>query len=319
VLSVPTRCVADARALRHWSLDAARLPSDCEVRFAERPLWRQYWWQIALTIAIVAGPALLIAALLAQRRGRRIAEAEAKKRFAEMAHMNRRVSMGELSASIAHELNQPLGAIHNNAGAAEMLIKADPPKLQEVAEILADIKKDDRRASDVIARIRRMMRKNPIEVQDIDLNESIGEAIQMVAADATVKGVSLKTELEPGLSKVRADRVEVQQVLLNLMLNAIEVLHDQNGEKRELVIRSKRANDKEAEVSVADSGPGIHGEVLPRIFEAFVTTKPTGMGLGLAISRTIVEAHGGQIRAENAPAGGAVFLFTLPFVPARNP
>jgi two-component system, LuxR family, sensor kinase FixL len=106
---------------------------------------------------------------------------------------------------------------------------------------------------------------------------------------------------------------------LNLMLNAIEVLHDQNGEKRELVIRSKRANGKEAEVSVADSGPGIHGEVLPRIFEPFVTTKPTGMGLGLAISRTIVEAHGGQIRAENAPEGGAVFLFTLPFVPARNP
>jgi signal transduction histidine kinase len=319
VLSVPTRCVADARALRHWSLDAARLPSDCEVRFAERPLWRQYWWQIALTIAIVAGQALLITALIVQRRRRRIAEAESQKRFAEMAHMNRRVSMGELSASIAHELNQPLGAIHNNAGAAEMLIKADPPKLQEVAEILADIKRDDRRASDVIARIRRMMRKNPIEVQDIDLNESIGEAIQMVAADATVKGVSLKTELEPGLSKVRADRVEVQQVLLNLMLNAIEVLHDQNGEKRELVIRSKRANGKEAEVSVADSGPGIHEEVLPRIFEPFVTTKPTGMGLGLAISRTIVEAHGGQIRAENAPAGGAVFLFTLPFVPARNP
>src|SRR5215470_1529603 len=318
VLSVPSRCIADARALRHWSLDDARLPSDCDVRFAERPIWRQYWWQIALALAIIAAQALLIAALVAQRRRRRIAEAESQKRFAEMAHMNRRVSMGELSASIAHELNQPLGAIHNNAGAAEMLIKADPPKLQEVAEILADIKRDDRRASDVIARIRKMLRKTEFEAQDIDLNETIGEAIQLVVEDAKVKGVSLVVELELGLSKVRADRVEVRQVILNLMLNAIEILHDKHALKRELVIRSRRANGQAAEVSVADSGPGIPGDVLPHIFEPFVTTKSSGMGLGLTISRTIVEAHGGQIKAGSSPTGGAVFAFTLPFAETKR-
>jgi signal transduction histidine kinase len=312
VFTIASRCVADARALERWSLDAQRLPAGCDVRFAERPLWRQYWWQIALALAIIVGQAMLIMALLGQHRRRRVAEAESQKRLAEMAHMNRRVSLGELSASIAHELNQPLGAIHNNAGAAEMLIKADPPKLQEVAEILADIKRDDQRASDVIARIRRMMRKTEFEVQDIDLNEAIGEAMQMVAADATVKGVSLKLQLEPGMSKVRADRVEVQQVILNLVLNAIEAMHDQHAQRRELVIRSRRANDKEVEISVADSGPGIPDEMLPRIFEPFVTSKGSGMGLGLAISRTIVEAHGGQIRAENSPEGGAVFRFTLP-------
>jgi signal transduction histidine kinase len=313
VFSVPSRCVADLRALQRWSLDEGRLPFGCDIRFADPPLWRRYWWQILVTLAVIAGQATLIMALLAQRRRRRAAEVESRKRFAEMAHMNRRVSMGELSASIAHELNQPLGAIHNNAGAAEMLIKVDPPKLQEVAEILADIKRDDQRASDVIARVRRMMRKTEFEVQDIDLNETIGEAIQIVTADATVKGVSLKVELEPRLAKVRADRVEVQQVILNLALNAIEAMHDQHAEGRRLVVRSKRANGKEAEVSVADSGPGIPGEMLPRIFEPFVTSKSTGMGLGLAISRTIVEAHGGQIRAENSPAGGAVLLFMLPF------
>jgi signal transduction histidine kinase len=313
VLSVPSRCVADARALRRWSLDEARLPGDCDVRFAERPLWRQYWWQIALALTLIVAQAMLIMALLAQHQRRRVAEAESQKRFAEMAHMNRRVSMGELSASIAHELNQPLGAILNNAGAAEMLIKADPPKLQEVGEILADIKRDDRRASDVIARIRRMLRKTQFEVHDMDLNGAIGEAVQMVAADAAVKGVSVKVELEADLPKIRADPVEVQQVILNLVLNAIEAMQERHTQGRSLLIRAKRANGKEAEVSVADSGPGITPEMLPRIFEPFVTSKGSGMGLGLTISRTIVEAHGGQIRAENAPHGGAVFAFTLPF------
>ena len=313
VSSVPSRCLADARALRRWSLDERRLPSGCEVRFADRPLWRRYWWQITVALAIIAGQTMLIAALLAQRRRRRIAEAESQQRFSEMAHLNRRVSMGELSESMAHELNQPLGAIHNNAGAAEMLIKADPPKLQQVAEILADIKRDDQRASDIIARTRRMMRKAEFQPQDIDLNEAIGEAVKMVVADASVKGVSVRTELDPELPKTRADRVQVQQVILNLALNAIEALHERRADGRELVIRSTRANGKAAEVTVADSGSGIPPEMLPRIFEPFVTSKTTGMGLGLAISRTIVEAHGGQIRAENVPAGGAVFHFTLPF------
>jgi signal transduction histidine kinase len=194
-----------------------------------------------------------------------------------------------------------------------MLIKADPANLGEVAEILADI-----RATDIIARIRNMMRKTQFEAQDIDLNETISEAIEMVAANARVKDVSLNTELEPGLSKVRADRVEVQQVILNLTLNAIEAVHTQPAEARKLVIRSKRVNSKEAEVSVADSGAGIPAEMLPRIFEPFVTTKNAGMGLGLAISRTIIEAHGGRIRAENSPAKGAVFLFTLPFAYAGS-
>jgi signal transduction histidine kinase len=312
VFSVPSRCVADARALQRWSLDERRLPEGCEVRFADRPLWRQYWWQIAVALAIIAAQALLIVTLLTQRRRRQAAEAESRKRLAEMAHMNRRVSMGELSGSIAHELNQPLGAIHNNASAAEMLIKADPPRLQEVAEILADIRRDDQRASDVIARIRKMVRKAEFEVRDIDLNETIDEAVQIVAADATVKGVSIRVEPASGLPKVRADRVEVQQVILNLVLNAIEAMQDLREAPKELLVRSRRTSQREVEVSVIDSGPGVSTDVLSRVFEPFVTSKLSGMGLGLAISRTIVEAHGGQIRAENLPARGAAIHFTLP-------
>jgi signal transduction histidine kinase len=253
-----------------------------------------------------------------ERRRRRSAEAESQARFSEMAHMNRRVAMGGLAASIAHELNQPLGAIYNNAGAAQILIKADPPKLHDVAEILDDIKQDDMRASEVITRIRTMLRKAEVEVGDLDLNEAISETVKLLASDAAAHEIALSTDLDPGLPKVRADRVQIQQVLINLGLNAIEAMRDQPGAKRRLVIRSVRANDKTAEVSVVDSGPGIPLEVLPRIFEPFVTSKSAGMGLGLSISRTIVEAHGGRIRAENLLEGGAAIHFTLPFAAAAQ-
>jgi signal transduction histidine kinase len=230
-----------------------------------------------------------------------------------MAHMNRREAMGGLAASIAHELNQPLGAIHNNAGAAKLLIKANPPRLDDITEILDDIQKDDTRASDVITRVRKMLRNAETDVGDLDLNETITETVSLLAHDAEAKGVSLKTELAPGLPKVRADRVQAQQVIVNLVLNALEAIHDQPEENRRLLVRSTRANDKEAEVSVFDSGVGIPTEVLPQIFKPFVTSKSSGMGLGLSISRTIVEAHGGHIRAENPQGGGAAFHFTLPF------
>lgn len=312
-LKTPNRCMADARALRRWSLDERRLPDGCEIRFAERSLWRRYAWQIAAALAIIAAQTMLIVTLLTQRRRRRVAEAEVRKGLSEVAHMNRRVSMGELSASIAHELNQPLGAIRNNAGAAEILIKAQPPRLEEVAEILADIKRDDQRASDIIARIRSLLRKSDFQVREMDLNEAIEQIVKLLAGEASARGVFIQAELAPGLPKVRADNVQLQQVILNLALNGMEAMHDLRADRRLLTIRSRRANDREAEISVADSGAGIAEESIRSIFEPFVTTKPGGMGMGLAISRTIIEAHRGGIRAENSPEGGAVFHFTLPF------
>ncbi len=313
LLRTPNRCIADARALRHWSLDVRRLPDGCEVHFVERSLWSQYGRQIAVALAIIAGQAALIVALLAQRRRRRVAEADSRKRLSELAHINRRVSMGELSASIAHELKQPLSAIRYNVGAARMLIRADPPKLEEVVEILDDIKTDDQRASDIIDRIRNLVRKTEFEVRSMDLNEAIEQTMKVLAGEASNRGVFVKAELEPGLPKVSADSVQLQQVILNLALNGMEAMHGMPGDERFLTIRSQRANDREAEVSVADSGGGIAEESMRTIFDPFVTTKPGGMGMGLAISRTIIEAHRGRIRAENSPGGGAVFYFTLPF------
>jgi len=217
--------------------------------------------------------------------------------------MNRGVALGEMSGAIANELNQPLGAIRNNAGAAELLLQADPPRLAEVAEILGDIQRDDQRASDILVRIRQMLRKSEFEPRAMDLNEAIDDSIKTLAGEAMTHEVTLTAELASELPHVRADRVQVQQVILNLALNAVEAMQSQPVDKKVLTIRSRRANDKEAEVSVADSGGGISAESLAGIFDAFVTTKPNGMGLGLAISRTIVEAHGGRIHAENKPEG----------------
>jgi len=226
------------------------------------------------------------------------------------------VALGEMSASIAHELNQPLGAIRNNASAAEILIKADPPRLQDVAEILADIQRDDQRASDIIQRIRKLLRKAPFEVREMELNETIEETLQIAAGEATAREVVVKTELEPGLPRISADRVQLQQVILNLVLNGIEAMNQNEGRKKVLTVRSARANGHAAEVTVADSGPGIPEKLIAGIFDPFVSSKPGGMGMGLAISRSIVEAHGGGIRASNGAQGGAVFRFTLPLVEA---
>jgi signal transduction histidine kinase len=317
VFTVPSRCVADARELRRWSLDAARLPSDCDLRFVERPAWRQYLWQIALGLLILVVQSVLIVALVIQRRRRRLAEEESQARLSEVVHMNRRVAMGELAASIAHELNQPLGAIYNNVGAAQVLIGRAPPDLKEVADILDDIKQDDRRASEVISRLRSMLRKAPGNVEELALDEVVDGVLSLLRAEAESKGVSLRTEFEPDLPRIRADAVQLQQVILNLALNGLEAVRSQPEGQRQLTIRGRRANARAVEVVVSDTGTGFDPKLLPRAFDAFVSTKPDGMGLGLSISRTIVEAHGGRMAVENSPDGGAVARFTLPLAPAN--
>lgn len=317
VFTVPSRCVADAREMRRWSLDEARLPSECDLRFAQQPAWRHYLWQIGLGLLILVVQSLLIVALVVQRRRRRLAESESQSRLSEVVHMNRRVAMGELAASIAHELNQPLGAIYNNAGAAQILIKAEPPNMNEVAAILDDIKQDDKRASEVLSRLRSMLRKAPAKLEELALNEVVDGALTLLQAEATSEGVTLRSEFEPGLLRVRADAVQLQQVILNLALNGIESLRSQAEGQRQLTIRCRLVDEGEIEVVVFDSGGGIDPKLLPRIFDAFVTSKADGMGMGLSISRTIVEAHGGRMSAENPPTGGAAFRFTLPLATAH--
>ncbi len=239
------------------------------------------------------------------------AELEAARQRAELAHIARVSTMGELATSLAHELNQPLGAILSNAEAAELFLENDQPDLRELRAILADIRKDDQRAADVIRRMRALLSRRELELKVVAVEELIEEAVAMTKPDALVRQVKVETEVASNLPRVRGDRVHLEQVLLNLMLNGMDSLNGCPAEQRRLVVRADRTGDGTVELSVRDCGHGIPADGLTKVFEPFYSTKAKGMGMGLAISRTIVEAHGGRIWAENNPDGGATFRFTL--------
>jgi two-component system, LuxR family, sensor kinase FixL len=243
---------------------------------------------------------------------RKLAEVEVQRQREQLAHVSRVSVMGELAASVAHELNQPLGAILSNAEAAELFLKQDPPAVGELGAILADIRKDDERAGEVIRRMRALLRKHELERHPLEMNPLAEDVLRLVSADAALRKTAITAELAPRLPPIRGDRIHLQQVLLNLILNAMEAMAKQPPERRRLTVRTSRTHNGEVELSVADSGSGIQPENLPRLFEPFFTTKESGIGMGLSISRKIVEAHHGRIWAENHPAGGAVFHVTLP-------
>jgi PAS domain S-box-containing protein len=243
---------------------------------------------------------------------RKQAEAETLRQRAELAHVARVSTMGELAASVAHELNQPLGAILANAEAADLFLNQSPPALDELRAILVDIRQDDERASEVIRRMRALLRKHELERLPLQINSVVEDVLQVVSGDAALRKIAIGAELAPGLPKILGDRVHLQQVLLNLMLNGMDAMAGEPRERRRLSIRTRSSADGLVELAVVDSGHGIEPEKLPHLFEAFYTTKPNGMGMGLSISRTIIEAHHGRIWAENNAGGGAVFRVALP-------
>jgi PAS domain S-box-containing protein len=229
-----------------------------------------------------------------------------------LAHAQRLATVGELTALIAHEINQPLGAILSNADAAEMLLEKQNPRLDEVRQILTDIRKDDLRASEVIRRMRTLLRKRDVEMLPLDLNGAVSEVLRLIETDARRRGVAVEAELDSGLPVVPGDKVHLQQVLLNLVVNSMEAMADTPETKRRLAVCTRRAPDGGAEILVTDAGHGIPADRPQKLFESFYTTKKEGMGLGLSIARSIIEAHHGRIWAENNTDGGATFHFTLP-------
>ena len=231
----------------------------------------------------------------------------------EVMHLNRTATAGVLSASIAHELTQPLGAIQSYAEAAEVYLKADPPNVGRIEKILAAIRHDDERAVDIIRRLRGLFKKQTEnELRDFDLNDAIRAALDILIPEAAKRGVELRVDQIPVALPVRADHLQIQQVILNLALNGMDAVQSRAPGAREIKIQSKLVGESKIEVSISDSGTGIPDDKLKGVFEPFYTTKPQGTGLGLSISNAIIGAYGGKLWAENRPGGGATFRFTLP-------
>jgi PAS domain S-box-containing protein len=230
----------------------------------------------------------------------------------DLAHLSRVSTIGQLSTAMAHELNQPLGAILSNAEAAEMLLDANPPALDQVREILTDIRQDDERAGEVIRRMRALLRKEEMRMAPLDIGVLVPEILRLVSSEAAMRKVSFRMKVAPGPLPVRGDRVHLQQVMLNLILNAMDAVAESHSDERRVVVQAGRNQGGDIEVAISDNGPGIPPQQLARLFEPFFSTKPQGMGIGTSIARTIIQAHQGRIWAENNATGGATLRFTLP-------
>ena len=228
---------------------------------------------------------------------------------ADLAHINRVNTMGELTASLAHEIKQPIGAAVTNAEACARLLDRDQPNVPEAREAALEMAKDARRAAHIIDRVRSLYRKGSSEIDEVDVNEVIGEMLLLLHNEANRDSVRMRSDLADGLPKVMADRVQLQQVLMNLMLNGIQAMETTGGI---LTIKGQLDQDGRVLTSVSDTGVGLPAEKAEQIFEAFFSTKPEGSGMGLAISRSIIESHGGRVWATTNSGKGASFHFTLP-------
>src|SRR6516165_877996 len=243
---------------------------------------------------------------------RKQAELDAQRDRAELSHLSRVALMGEMSASIAHELNQPLAGILSNAAAGQRFIDRGDVDQREIRELLGDIIADSRRAGDVVRGIRGMVKKEKMACRSVDLNEVVTDALRMASPDALLHSCQLETSLDPNLPAIQADPVQLQQVLLNLAINAFDAMREIPTSKRKVVIATQSRGDGTVRASVRDYGVGVSEEMQNRLFDPFFSTKTEGLGMGLAIVRSIVESHGGTIRAENADGGGTRFEFVVP-------
>ena len=302
----------DWRELQRWNISESRLPTGSEIYFRPPSPWEQYRWQITAGLAVLLLQAAIISWLVIEYRRRHFAEAEANSRRREVVRLNRVTTANVLSSSVAHELNQPLGAILSNTEAAQMLLKANPPDLEQIGEILSDIIRDEQRAGEIILGLRNLLNdRKEADLQALDLNKTVPELVKIVTPEIVKREITLRIILTPDALPVRADPIHMQQVIMNLVMNGMDAMENE-PRPHNLTIRTCRNAERDvAEVRVSDSGTGIREEDLSHIFDAFVTTKPQGTGLGLPIARTIIESYGGSIWAENR-LRGSVFCFTLP-------
>jgi signal transduction histidine kinase len=313
-----TKPVFDWRQLKRWNVKENSLPLGSEVRFRPATMWEQYSSQMTIIFAALLFQAGMIAWLLFERRRRRLAELESRGRLREVIHLDRVAAVGAMSASIAHELNQPLGAIMANAETAELLLAANPVDHDQLREIVADIRQSDQHAGDIIAHLRGLLKKQgEVELRAFDLNDALRDALHLLEPEARKRGVLVSSHQVQSALPVCADHVHLEQVILNLATNAMDAMETCLPDRRKLTLHTALIGESEVEVSLSDSGIGISKDKLEGVFDTFYTTKQHGTGLGLSIVRTIVENCGGKIWAENRPGGGAIFRFTLPLSKAH--
>ncbi len=308
-----------------WRDRDARTAEELKATGAVHPFEKEYFRKDGSRLPVLVGSALFedsrkegvsFVLDLTERRwaAEALRESEGALREAQgqLSHANRVATMGQLTASIAHEVNQPIAASVTNAQAALRWLGTNPPNLEEVREALDRIVDNAKRAGDVIGRIRGLVKKEPPRKEQFDLNEAIRHVIALTRSEVLRQGVSLQTEFATSLPSVEGDRVQLQQVILNLIMNAIEAMSGISEGERELLISTETEASGGVDVRVQDSGPGLDPQSIDRLFEAFYTTKPSGMGMGLGICRSIVEAHGGRLWVSANEPRGAVFQFTLP-------
>jgi signal transduction histidine kinase len=307
---VPAVCSIDWRALHHWRLPSAGIPSGCRILREPSFLAAHRNASIATGTVTVLLIALLLG-LLRQTLRRRSAERAMQQQREELAHVDRLAAAGRLTASITHEINQSLTAILSNAEAASLLLARDNPPLAEIRHILEDIGADDIRASEVIRRLRGLLTKQVTERRNVSFHEVVEETLKVLESMLKSHQITVVLDLTTPTPIVEGDRVQLQQVLLNLVINAVEACRDLASERRGIRIQTRVDDNDQLHVAVSDLGCGFEQERLPTLFDPFVSSKKTGMGLGLFLVRAIVEAHGGLVSAENN-AVGATFSFTVP-------
>ena len=303
--------VVDVRAMARWGLSEDRIPPGTTILFRAPTLWERYRTFLLATAAIIAAQAVWIGLLLIERQRRKRAVLELQQRRDQLAHIGRVATLGELTASISHELRQPLAAIRANAEAGAILLDRSPSDLREAKEAFEDIAMDDRRAVEVLDNIRGLVRKVDPVSESVDVNHVCERSAELLVSDAVQRGIRLRLSLAPRLPAVIGDPVQLQQVVLNLALNAMDAVQATPG-KAEVTVGTLLRSRGEVEIFVRDSGPGLSAEAQLRAFEPFFSTKAHGLGMGLAIVRSLIERHRGRVHLENASGGGAIFRVQLP-------
>ena len=315
--TMPTTLNVDWRQVSRWGI-TDEMPPGTIVQFRTPTFWEAYRTEAIIALALFLLQSVLVAGLLLERRRRRGAEISVDQHRFQLAHASRLAMAGELTASIAHEINQPLGAILSNVSAAEIILGRGSEGLEEVRQILGDIHNDNIRASEVVSRLRALLAKHEVQHDIVDLNQSLADMMTILRGEAQRRRTTLTIRPSTPALEIYADRIQVQQILLNLTLNAMDAVVEEPDHRRTVLVTVERRENLAA-ITVSDRGHGISQEHLSRLFDSFFSTKRTGIGLGLSIVRTLVEAHGGKVWAENSREGGAIFHVEFPLAKQLAP